>query len=135
MKQKKDKIEEFLNLVKFDEKGLVPVIIQDYKTDKVMMMAYMNKESLKLTLDTKKTHFYSRSRQKIWMKGEQSGHIQEVKGIYIDCDNDCLLIKVKQKGKASCHTGYVSCFYRKLDKNFNLKITEKKIFDPQKVYK
>lgn len=132
---KKKKIEEFINLVKFDEKGLVPAVIQDYKTNKVLMVAYMNKDSLNLTLTTKKTHFYSRSRQKIWMKGEKSGHIQEVKDVFIDCDNDCLLIKVKQKGSASCHSGFESCFYRRLNKNLDLKITEKKIFDPQKVYK
>lgn len=132
---KKKNQSEIFKLIKFDSNGLIPAIIQDYKTDKVLMLAYMNEEALKLTLSTKKTHFFSRSRQKIWMKGEESGHIQEVKDIYIDCDNDTILIKVRQVGSASCHSGYESCFYRKLDKNFNIKVVGKKIFDPEKVYK
>lgn len=121
------------DFIKFDKSGLIPVIIQEVKTNKVLMMAYMNKKSLKMTLDTGKTHFYSRSRKKIWLKGETSGHFQEVKEIYIDCDNDCILIKVRQK-KAACHTGYKSCFYRKLEKFGNLKIIAKKVFKPEKVY-
>ncbi|MCS7231838.1 MAG: phosphoribosyl-AMP cyclohydrolase [Elusimicrobiota bacterium] len=132
---KKKNQSEIFKLIKFDSNGLIPAIIQDYKTDKVLMLAYMNEEALKLTLSTKRTHFFSRSRQKIWMKGEESGHIQEVKDIYIDCDNDTILIKVRQVGSASCHSGYESCFYRKLDKNFNIKVVGKKIFDPEKVYK
>ncbi|MCX7910657.1 MAG: phosphoribosyl-AMP cyclohydrolase [Endomicrobia bacterium] len=132
---KKKNQSEIFKLIKFDSNGLIPAIIQDYKTDKVLMLAYMNEEALKLTLSTKRTHFFSRSRQKIWMKGEESGHIQEVKDIYIDCDNDTILIKVRQVGSASCHSGYESCFYRKLDKNFNIKVVGKKVFDPEKVYK
>ncbi len=127
--------EKIIENIKFNDQGLVPVIIQDYKTDKVLMLAYMNKEAFLKTLSTKKTHFYSRSRKKLWMKGEQSGNIQKVKDIYIDCDNDCILIKVNQIGKAACHTGYESCFFRKITKNFDFKIVDKKIFDPQKVYK
>ena len=127
------KKKDILNLVKFDSKGLVPCIVQDINTDKVLMVAYMNKKALLKTLQTKRTHFYSRSRKKLWMKGEESGNIQVVKKIYIDCDNDCLLVKVIQKGKAACHTGYISCFYREItDKG--LKIIEKQIFDPKKVY-
>jgi len=129
------KILEFIKQIKFDQNGLVPAVIQDYKDNKVLMVAYMNKEAVEKTIKTKKTHFYSRSRKKLWMKGEQSGNIQQVKGIYIDCDNDCLLIKVKQKGEAACHTGYRSCFYRKLKKDGSFKTVEKKYFDPEKVYK
>jgi len=100
--------------LKFDEKGLIPAVIQDYKTNEVLMVAYMNKLSLKKTLETKKTHFWSRSRKKLWLKGETSGNFQLVKKIFYDCDGDCLLIKVKQIGVA-CHTGNRSCFFRELN--------------------
>lgn len=129
------KILEFVEQIKFDKNGLVPAVIQDHKDNKILMVAYMNKDAVIKTIETKKTYFYSRSRKKLWMKGEQSGNVQQVKEIYIDCDNDCLLIKVKQKGKAACHTGYRSCFYRKLTKNGESKIVEKKCFDPRDVYK
>ena len=104
-----------LNLKKFkyDEKGLIPAIIQDYRTGEVLMLAYMNKESLRRTLRGKKTCFWSRSRQKYWVKGETSGNFQHVKGVAYDCDMDALLIKVRQAGVA-CHTGNRTCFYRKL---------------------
>jgi len=120
--------------LKFDEKGLIPAIVQDYKTGEVLMVAYMNKESFDKTVKDKKACFYSRSRQKLWLKGESSGNAQEVKEIYIDCDQDCVLVKVKQIGDAACHTGFRSCFYREL-KDGKLVITGKKIFDPEKVYK
>lgn len=135
--------------LKFNEHGLIPVIIQDYKTNKILMMAYMNDSAFDRTIKTKKTHFYSRSRRKLWMKGVRSGNFQIVKEIYLDCDNDTLLIKVEQIGNASCHTGYDTCFYRKFTfqsrrrsrrgrgRKINrdkLKITGKKIFDPKKVY-
>jgi phosphoribosyl-ATP pyrophosphohydrolase/phosphoribosyl-AMP cyclohydrolase len=99
--------------LKFNEKGLIPAIVQDKKTGDVLMIAYMNEESIKITLDEGRTCFYSRSRQKLWRKGETSGHIQKVKNIYYDCDKDALLIVVQQEG-AACHTGNWSCFYRKL---------------------
>ncbi|MBK1810338.1 phosphoribosyl-AMP cyclohydrolase [Clostridium sp. YIM B02505] len=95
------------------EKGLVPAIIVDVANGEVLMLAYMNEESYKKTLDTKTTWFFSRSRNKLWNKGETSGHFQIVKDIYIDCDEDTLLVKVEQKG-AACHTGERTCFYRKL---------------------
>ena len=120
--------------LRFDAKGLIPAIIQDYKTNEVLMVAYMNEESVKKTIKDKKTWFYSRSRQKLWLKGETSGNIQQVKEIFVDCDQDCVLIKVKQIGDAACHTGYRSCFYREL-KGGKLEIIGKKIFDPEKVYK
>ena len=99
---------------KFDKKGLIPAIIQDYKTGEILMMAYMNRFSINKTLETGKTHFWSRSRNKLWLKGETSGHFQIVKGIFYDCDVDCLLFKVRQIGVA-CHTGNRTCFYRKLN--------------------
>lgn len=100
--------------VKFDSNGLVPAIVQDYKTKDVLMLAYMNKQSLKKTLKDKKSCFWSRSRKKFWTKGETSGCFQVVKQVCYDCDGDTLLIKVKQLGGAACHTGKWSCFYRSI---------------------
>ncbi len=96
------------------EGGLIPVIAQDAHTGEVLMMAYMNSRAWEKTLETGYVHYWSRSRQKLWKKGETSGNLQEVKEIRIDCDSDCILIKIIQKGGAACHTGYRSCFYRKL---------------------
>jgi len=106
---------KILEQIKYNKEGLVPAIIQDEKTKQVLMLAYMNKESLKRTLEEGRTCFYSRSRKKLWYKGETSGNIQVVEKIYLDCDNDSLLIEVKQKGFA-CHTGNISCFYREVKK-------------------
>ena len=113
--------------------GLIPVIAQDHKSGEVLMVAYMNEESWKLTLETNIVHYWSRSRSKLWKKGESSGNLQEVHEIRVDCDNDCLLIKVNQIGDAACHTGYKSCFYRKVDGNKLVEIGEK-IFNPEDVY-
>lgn len=112
MRKRKTKTSEIPKL-KFDKKGLITAIIQDDKSGDVLMVAYMNKESLKITLGEKRTCFYSRSRKVLWRKGEASGNIQKVKKIYYDCDKDALLIKVAQKGVA-CHTGEWSCFFRVL---------------------
>lgn len=101
--------------LKYDEKGLIPAIVQDMDSGDVLMMAYMNELSLKMTLDTGFTHFWSRSRQKFWKKGETSGCVQEVREICYDCDSDTLLIKVKQHGSGACHTGNRTCFYRKIE--------------------
>jgi len=109
MKKKKFRIGD----LKFDSKGLIPAIVQDYKTGEVLMMAYMNKASLKKTLASGKACFWSRSRRKYWTKGETSGNFQFVKAMYYDCDMDTLLVKVRQAGVA-CHTGNRSCFYRRL---------------------
>lgn len=100
--------------LKYDEKGLIPAIVQDINTGEVLMMAYMNKKSLEMTVNTGYTHFWSRSRQKYWKKGETSGNLQEVKEILYDCDSDTLLVKVIQHGNGACHTGNRTCFYRKL---------------------
>ncbi|WHH58911.1 bifunctional phosphoribosyl-AMP cyclohydrolase/phosphoribosyl-ATP diphosphatase HisIE [Petroclostridium sp. X23] len=117
--------------LKFDDKGLIPAIIQDHKTGNVLMMAYMNKESVEKTLETGKTVFWSRSRQKLWVKGETSGHYQYVKSISVDCDEDCLLIKVEQVG-AACHTNEPSCFYREY-KDGKLENASADSFDKAKV--
>lgn len=102
--------------LKYDEKGLIPAIIQDASSLEVLMMAYMNETSLKMTLETGYTHFWSRSRQKYWKKGETSGHVQEVKEILYDCDSDTLLVKVIQHGSGACHTGNRTCFYRAISR-------------------
>ena len=114
--------------------GLVPAIVQDAETKEVLMMAYMNNESWKATLQTGKATYWSRSRQKLWLKGEESGHFQIIKDIFIDCDNDTILLQVKQLGEAACHTGYKSCFYRKLNGE-DFVVVGAKIFNPKEVYK
>lgn len=119
-----------ISAIRFDDKGLVPAIVQDEKTGTVLMLAYMNEESLKKTLATGSTWFFSRSRQSLWQKGETSGNVQKVSNIYYDCDADTLLIKVEQTG-AACHEGTFSCFSRKLGESEG---TSEKLFDPTKVY-
>ena len=113
--------------------GLIPAIIQDAETNQVLMLAYMNPIAWEKTLETGKAWFYSRSRNKQWMKGEESGNVQIVKEVYVDCDDDTVLIKVEQVGNAACHKGYTSCFFRKL--NGEVKVVEERVFDPEKVYK
>ncbi|HTZ17412.1 MAG TPA: phosphoribosyl-AMP cyclohydrolase [Dissulfurispiraceae bacterium] len=102
--------------LKYDDKGLIPAIIQDVENNDVLMMAYMNETSLKQTIETGFTHFWSRSRQKYWKKGETSGAVQEVMEVMYDCDSDTLLVKVKQHGVGACHTGNRTCFYRTIEK-------------------
>ncbi|MHC4264868.1 MAG: phosphoribosyl-AMP cyclohydrolase [Planctomycetota bacterium] len=133
----KQKIEEGLELMpKFDEKGLVTAIAQDAKTNQVLMSAYMNKEALESSLQTGYATYYSRSRQKLWHKGEESGHRQKIEQIFVDCDQDCLILKVSVDA-GQCHVGYKSCFYRALKKGSNkdLKFMAEKVFNPQEVYK
>ena len=113
--------------------GLIPAIAQDYKSGEVLMMAYINDESWKLSLETSIVHYWSRSRSKLWKKGESSGNLQMIKDIRVDCDNDCVLFIVDQIGDAACHTGYKSCFYRKVEQG-QLVTDGEKIFDPEKVY-
>ncbi len=121
--------------IKFDQAGLVPAIVQDAGTGEVLMQAFMNREALDKTLETGKCHFYSRSRGKLWIKGEESGHTQAVRGVFLDCDSDSVLIKVEQKGGA-CHKGYRSCFFVEVDpKSRMTRTVGKKVFDPKKVYK
>ena len=126
-------LETTINNLKYDANGLIPAIIVDAENKQVLMMAYMNAESLRRTFSTGKTHFWSRSRGEYWMKGQTSGHVQEVKAIYVDCDADTLLIEVIQHG-AACHKGYRSCFYRKIEPDGEMKVIAEKIFDPSAVY-
>ncbi|HEX7468267.1 MAG TPA: phosphoribosyl-AMP cyclohydrolase [Methanobacterium sp.] len=115
-------------------KHLIIAISQDYKSSEVLMVAYMNKEALMKTLKTGKAHYWSTSRNKLWFKGESSGHTQEVQEVLTDCDEDAVLLKVKQNGGA-CHEGYYSCFFRKIQENSgNLDIVKEKIFEPENVY-
>ncbi|OED35978.1 phosphoribosyl-AMP cyclohydrolase [PVC group bacterium (ex Bugula neritina AB1)] len=126
----------FCDTIKYDEKGLVATVIQDEKTKEVLMVAYMNKDSLSKTLEIGQTCFWSRSRQKFWVKGESSGNVQKVKAIFFDCDKDCLLIHVEQVGGAACHVGYKSCFYREVDRETGeTKVIGEPVFDPNNVYK
>ena len=113
--------------------GLLPAIAQDSDTGEVLMLAYMNRESWEATLATGKATYYSRSRNQLWIKGETSGHVQIVKEIRVDCDNDTILLKVDQLGGAACHKGYKSCFYRKVADG-DLVVTHKLVFDPKAVY-
>ena len=112
---------------------MIPAIVQDWKTGEVLMVAYMNGESWAKTRETGKACFWSRSRKKLWLKGETSGHVQIVKEVYLDCDNDALLLKVEQTGGAACHTGYRSCFYRRVADG-RLETVGERVFDPKEVY-
>jgi len=115
-------------------KGLVPAIAQDYETGDVLMLGFMNQDAWDKTLDTGKATYYSRSRQELWVKGETSGNFQVVKEIFIDCDEDTVLLKIEQKGGAACHTGNKSCFYRKVEKDGSLSDIGTPVFDPREVY-
>lgn len=124
----------FCDQLKFDANGLIPAIVQEHKTGRVLMMAWMNRASLEKTVATGRTHFWSRSRQKFWMKGETSGHTQAVKDIAFDCDGDTLLIQVEQTG-AACHEGYHSCFFRSVaDGKAPIQITESRLLPPEDIY-
>ena len=121
---------------KFDENGLIPAIAQDATTGEVLMVAYMNDEALKLTIEKKRAVYYSRSRSKLWAKGEESGHVQQVKDILVDCDQDCLILKVTVDA-GQCHVGYQSCFYRSVDQENGdvLTFNSKPVYDPEAAYK
>ena len=114
--------------------GMITAVIQDHKTNEILMLAFMNEEAWEKTLSTGKAHFYSRSRNKLWMKGEESGNVQIVKEIYVDCDEDAVVLKIEQVGGAACHTGYNTCFYRKVEDDNLTIIKKEKVFDPEKVY-
>ena len=124
-----------MHLPDFDKGGgLIPAVAQDAETGEVLMLAYMNKEALERTLETGKAWYYSRSRNAFWMKGESSGHIQEVTDVYLDCDQDAIVVKIRQIGGAACHTGHRSCFHLRWD---GTQWAEEgtKVFDPEEVYK
>jgi phosphoribosyl-AMP cyclohydrolase len=114
--------------------GLIPAIAQDAETGQVLMLAWMNQEAYEETVRTGRAVYYSRSRGKLWRKGEESGNIQEVREIYIDCDADTILLKVHQIGGAACHEGYASCFFRKVEGD-KVKVVSERVFDPKQVYK
>jgi phosphoribosyl-ATP pyrophosphohydrolase/phosphoribosyl-AMP cyclohydrolase len=119
--------QEILDTVKFDDKGLVVCVIQDAHAKKIRMVAYMNREALEKTLETKEMYYFSRSRNELWRKGETSGYYQHMKGLSIDCDGDALLFQVEQEGGISCHTGHATCFYRDLDEDVDVKVNRVKI--------
>ena len=129
-----DKLEETIEQLKFDDHGLIPAVVVDAESKQVLMVAYMNAASLLDTIRTGKTHFWSRSRRKRWMKGESSGHTQDVQAIYTDCDRDTVVIEAVQHG-AACHNGYYSCFYRRLSEAGEWDVIAEKVFDPEAVYK
>lgn len=126
----------WLNAVKFNQDGLVPAIAQDHKTAKVLMVAWMNSQALLLTVERKQAVYWSRSRQALWHKGEQSGHYQKVHEIRLDCDGDVILLQVEQKGDIACHTGRNRCFYRRLSDgpNATWEITDPVLKNPQDIY-
>jgi phosphoribosyl-AMP cyclohydrolase len=122
-------------MIDFDKSGgLVPAIAQDAQTGQVLMLAWMNREAYEETLRTGRACYYSRSRGRLWRKGEESGHVQEVREIFIDCDADTILLKVHQIGGAACHEGYASCFFRQVQGN-DLRVVGERVFDPKAVYK
>jgi len=119
--------------INFNEAGLIPVIAQDFETNEILMVAWMNKEAFELTLEKKQAVYFSRSRNKLWFKGEESGNMQIVKDVYTDCDNDVILLKVQQVGGIACHTGRESCFFQKVNGE-KLEITKPVIKDPKEIY-
>ena len=135
IKFSKEEIDKFINILDFSkiEGGLVPVIAQDYQTNEILMMAFATEEAVRVSLETGIACYYSRSRKTLWKKGEESGHIQEIQGVFVDCYVDTLLLKVKQK-VAACHTGHYSCFHREYE-NGEFKVLGEKVFDPDEVYK
>ncbi|MCC2670772.1 MAG: phosphoribosyl-AMP cyclohydrolase [Armatimonadetes bacterium] len=124
----------FSETLKYDANGLIPAVVQDADNNEVLMVAYMNAAAVDHTLETKRATYWSRSRQKFWIKGETSGHVQHVVEVRTDCDKDCLLIRVRQVG-AACHDGYRSCFYRATGEDGELAIVEPRLVDPKSVYK
>jgi len=127
-------VNKLLENIKFDEKGLIPAIVQDEISSEVLTLCYMNKEALEKTLKEGKIYVYRRSKQKLMLKGETSGCIQNVRKLYIDCEWNSLLFEVEQI-KAACHEGYFSCYFREVDKDGNIRIIASRIFDPKDVYK
>ncbi|MDD2486491.1 MAG: phosphoribosyl-AMP cyclohydrolase [bacterium] len=121
-----------VNQLKFDKDGLIPAIVQDHQTGELLMVAYMNKEAVERSLSDGRAWYWSRSRRQYWLKGESSGHFQHIKGVYVDCDADALLLKVEQVGGA-CHTGFRSCFFRRVEGD-ELREVGDKVFDPHEKY-
>lgn len=120
--------------IRFDERGLVPVVVQEAATRAVLVLAYMNAEALEATLRTGRAHFWSRTRNKLWRKGESSGREQIVEALYVNCEENSLLLTVHQQGGAACHTGHPTCYYRRLAPDGGWEIVEQRAFDPATVY-
>lgn len=125
--------DDWLDSIRFDERGLVPAVIQDRLDGRVLMLGYMNREALLKTLETGRVHFWSRSRRALWCKGETSGHLQHIDEMLLDCDGDAILVRVRQE-VAACHTGHRSCFFRRLEAGLWHEV-EPKVFEPEVVYK
>ena len=126
----------WINNVRWDSDGLLPVIVQDASSSKVIMFAWMNRETLEESIKQRKAIYWSRSRKQVWVKGEESGHYQNIEDMYLDCDNDVLLVKVRQEGGIACHTGRESCFYNRINMKTNkIEECEKVIKDPKDIYK
>ena len=125
---------DLIEKLNFDDNGLIPAVIQDEKSSKVLTLCYMDKEALEKTLEEKKIYVFRRSKKKIMMKGETSGCVQQVKSMYVDCAANSLLFKVEQT-RAACHEGYFTCYYRKVNENGEVTIEEERVFDPKDVYK
>jgi phosphoribosyl-AMP cyclohydrolase len=121
-------------MLKFDRQGLIPVVIQDDVTNEVLMVAFMNEEAFQRTRETGYTHLYSRSRNKLWRKGEESGNVQEVRGLFVNCEENSVLLRVVQHGGAACHEGYKSCYYRRVLPDDSYQLVAQRIFDPTVVY-
>jgi phosphoribosyl-AMP cyclohydrolase len=121
-------------MLKFDRQGLVPVVIQDDATNEVLMVAFMNEEAFQRTRETGYTHLYSRSRNKLWRKGEESGNVQEVRGLFVNCEENSVLLRVIQHGGAACHEGYKSCYYRRILPDDSYQLITQRVFDPAVVY-
>ncbi|MDO5675827.1 MAG: phosphoribosyl-AMP cyclohydrolase [bacterium] len=117
-----------------NEQGLLPAIVQDDTSGEVLMLAFINQEAWEKTLATGKAHYWSRSRNTLWLKGESSGHVQLIRDILVDCDSDTVIYKVEQLGGAACHTGYRSCFYRRVEKGALVSVFAHKVFEPDQVY-
>lgn len=124
----------FLRRLSFNRQGLIPAVIQDGRDRTVLMVGYMNRQAVRETMKRRRVVFWSRSRRRLWMKGETSGHVQRVKEVRMDCDGDTLLITVEQVGGASCHTGYRSCFFRKVSARGVPQTIGRPVFDPRSVY-
>jgi len=114
--------------------GLLPAIVQDHASGRVLMLAYINAESWRKTLETGEAHYWSRSRDELWHKGGTSGHVQKVRSVFVDCDDDTVLLQVEQVGGAACHTGHESCFFRRVTPEGELAVVGEPVFDPEKVY-
>ena len=123
----------FIEKLNFNEKGLIPAIIQDSASGKVLTLCYMNREAIEKSLEEGKIYLFRRSKDRLMLKGETSGHIQVIKELFVDCANNSLLFKIEQK-VAACHAGYFTCYYQKVNENGDLETVEEKVFDPEKVY-